>query len=249
MKQITDAAALLMAADALLKAGAAANALPDRAAWEREIAAGTLYGEEGPAGLLLLHRGGSFDRVQFLLHRDAVPEFAPERTTVVESPHRRGTEDLTARWKGFEPAMTRVRLTRPGGTCPVGDAPAAPDAATARRILAACFDPLTGCLPDEETLTAALAEGRLLQKDGGVLHYTVSGRTAELRHLAVLPACRGRGTAKKLVGAFLSQRGGGLCRVWTGADNDIALHLYHSFGFAEDGWVSDVKIFRKDDTQ
>ena len=96
-------------------------------------------------------------------------------------------------------------------------------------------------------LIAAAAEGRLFQKDGGVLHYTVNGRTAELRHLAVLPACRGRGTATRLVTAFLAGQGARLCRVWTAEDNEIALRLYHRFGFAEDGWVSDVKIFRKDD--
>lgn len=251
MLTVRDYAAVEGPMQALLKAGMATNALPNGDALRREIENGTLLMQECEEGLLLLRRRDGFDRLTYLLHRGAsAPAFAPERTTVLEIPYRTADEKtaaLSMAWEqqGFALALRRRRLTRK--PCPMeGEAAmACADLEQANTILNTMFCARTACLPDGAELGNAMAEGRILMQNGGLLHFEVNGKTSELRHLAVLPRGQGKGTAKTLVQAYLALRGSGLCRVWTGEDNEAALHLYHSFGFAEDGWQSDVRIFER----
>ena len=112
----------------------------------------------------------------------------------------------------------------------------------AMALLRSCFDPFTGCLPTPWELEEDFRQNRLLTAgDQGILRFS-GGRTAELRHLAVAQASRGRGIGRDLVARFNVCTAGRRALVWTGADNTAALHLYETAGFRPDGWSSLVLI-------
>lgn len=112
-------------------------------------------------------------------------------------------------------------------------------------ILQNCFSPLTGCLPGEAELSSDISSGRVLtvREDGeiaGVLRFKITGRQAEIRHLAVDAPFRGRGLSERLIDGFLQITPGLRTSVWTGAENAPALAAYKSRGFAPDGRYSIV---------
>jgi GNAT superfamily N-acetyltransferase len=254
--RITDYEQLAPTLETLLRAGAVTNKLPNRETLCGEIAAGTLWAELLPEGVLLLQRRPGFQRMQFVLHRDApFPQWQPTMPTVVEIPFRPTDTalqavDETLGARDFSLALTRVRLTRKANAAPVSPPedifPAGCDQAQAvRTIFTDCFSPLTGCLPDEAALQAALRQEEILYCDGGLLHYSPNLRTTELRHLAVAADHRGQGLARRLIAAYLARCGHQLSRVWTGEDNQVARHLYESFQYQEDPWRSHVRIYEK----
>lgn len=255
LEQITDCRLLEPIQNKLLKTGAVTNGLPSREALDREARAGALWAGEFPQGLLIFRRREGFWLLNFMLARgEEFPAWEPEGRTVVEMPFRPGDRALQALdeslgRRGFDLELSRVRLTRrPGApTEHPGDiAPAGPEALEeVQAVLEGCFSPLTGCLPRREELLAALDAGQILSCPSGILHYNGRGRGTEIRHLAVKEACRGKGAGKRLLAAYLSRYGGQSSRVWTGADNAAALHLYHSFDYTEDSWRSNVRVYGK----
>lgn len=256
LTQITDIEWLTNRINGLLKAGVTANMLPDKERLQQSVCAGTLYAINYEEGLLLIERRPSHDYLSYILRRDAaLPQFIPERDTVTEIPYRSGdgrAAAIAAQWEtnGFATVLSRVRLTRRAAECP----PAAPsvrfaapdDFKQVSSLLAATFPEKTGCLPSKEALQALIEKKQILCTEKGVLHYEVSGRTSELRHLAVAENARGNGLGTLLVNSYLSICGANLCRVWTGQNNTAALSLYRKAGFSEDGWLSQVKEYRKD---
>lgn len=252
MKQITSYGPLAEALTAVLKNRIAANCAPDRDSLEKEIAAGLLWGERLPEGIVLLRRGGGPQRLRFLLTEpEALCRLSFDRTTVLELPYRRGDEKLPAlaealKTHGWAEALRRVRLTRkPAPMGPSEPREGSVSPVTVMTMLRACFSPLTGCLPEEAELAEDLAAGRVLTRDGGLIRWREKGRVSEIRHLAVDPAKRGQGLAKALVSEYLAQNGERLCRVWTAADNHGAKRVYERFGYAEDGWESVVLVYSR----
>ena len=238
----------------LLRQGALASGSLSVSEFTADLTAGTLFSLEASGGLMLLKRRQGFFRACFLLlPQGEIPCPAPGVPVVLEIPRRRADaprRQLTERLEqaGWSPLLSRVRLTR--RPAPVEDAsqdfsPLAADAA--RPLLESCFSPLTGCLPEKAELTLAAGESRLLGDARGVLHFTRRGNLTEIRHLAVAKNARGQGVGKGLVRAYLAREGNALSRVWTGADNAPALGVYHHFGYQEDGWVSQVLCYGKED--
>ena len=232
----------------LLKRRVLVNALPDREALEAEIADGDLLTERLPGGLLLLRQAGDLLRVRFLLGEPAsLCRWTPPLPAVLELPCRQGTDSFPAlaaelEQAGWRCVLRRVRLTRKAapGPDPILETaePRVQDPEALSSLLGTCFSPLTGCLPSLAELEEDLREDRILVRAGGLLRWRRKGRVSEIRHLAVAPACRGRGLAKALLRDYLAREGSLLCRVWTGADNAAALGLYRGFGWAPDGWES-----------
>lgn len=266
MERITSYDRLAPELDAMLKERVAASFAPDRESLEAEIAAGELWMERLPEGLVLLRRSVGPQRLRFLLTEPAaLCRLSFDRTTALELPCRKRDEKLPAlaealQKQGWAEALRRIRLTRrpapfvrdaadslpagPGGSAlQPGEGPAAPAAMLS--LLRSCFSALTGCLPTEAELAADLAEGRVLAPAGGLIRWRGKGRGSEIRHLAVAPAYRGQGLSKALVAGYLALEGEKLCRVWTGADNYTAQHVYKSFGYAEDGWQSLVLLYSR----
>ena len=252
MERIQSYEALAATVDGLLKQKTCGNFVPDRESLEREIAAGQLWAQTLPEGLLLLRRTPDLQRLRFLL-TDPAPllRLRPERTTALELPCRSGDVRVHALTDalvnaGWTLALRRVRLSR--RAAPVAEQISFPhgeaDVGALDGLLRACFSPLTGCLPEKEELAEELASGRLLYGDGALLRWREKGRVSEIRHLAVRPERRGCGHAKELVSAYLAREGDKLCRVWTGEENAAARHVYESFGFTPDGWTSAVLIIK-----
>ena len=97
---------------------------------------------------------------------------------------------------------------------------------------------------DAEALADIMAatprfRARGIRVDGAIVGFAISGlaaRTGYLQRLAVMPDRRRQGLARALVGdslAWMRRHGADLAMVNTASDNDAALSLYRSFGFAE----------------
>ena len=253
MTRVTDYGELSARLGQLLFAGGVTNGLPKSEAIRREIAAGTLFREDLPGGILLLRQRADHMLLNFMLEDPAaLAGWVPEESTVLELPRRDRDAVLSALGegligRGWMPLLRRIRLTRrPGPLSPEASASAGEDLlpkdpAESLRILTRCFSPLTGCLPDPEDLAAE----ETVRLPGGVLHYQKKGNTTELRHLAVLPEYRRQGLGRRLTTAYLELEGQSLSRVWTGADNEPALRLYRDFGYLPDGWSSLVLYYLK----
>lgn len=257
MEQIRSYEALAPEIEALLKQRISANSVPERESLEAEIAAGELWAERLPEGLVLFRRGKGPQVLRFLLtDPEALCRLRPDRTTALELPFRKSDEKFPAlaaslQTVGWAEAMRRIRLTRRAAPLAQAEAPVLPARSEERTpaqllsLLRSCFSQLTGCLPDEAELAADLAEGRILTPAGGLIRWRGRGRGSEIRHLAVAPDHRGQGLSKALVVGYLALEGEKLCRVWTGADNRTAQHVYQSFGYSEDGWQSLVLLFSR----
>ena len=96
------------------------------------------------------------------------------------------------------------------------------------------LDVLTVRLPaqlEREHLFCAVAPNGEL---AGALHYSLSGASATLEHIAVWPQYRRMGIAKALVSAWFACCCGP-CKLWVIDDNTPAVKLYASMGFTDSG--------------
>ena len=114
-----------------------------------------------------------------------------------------------------------------------------------RAFLLAQFDPLTGCIPPDDALRAAVETGEMLcltDEAGitGLLHYAPGRAACEIRHLAVRADCRGQGLAQRLLGMLRARTGGQKCTVWARQGNTPAERFYEKNDFRPDGWTSVV---------
>ena len=220
---------------------------------EAECAAGALYAEPFPGGVLLARRRGEHQILSLALDAGAaLPEPAFDRPTVLELAFREKDAALRALppellSRGFAPVLRRLRLTRRAAAADAGAelplaSPAELDAV--RALLETCFDPLTGCLPPEAVLAEDIGAGRVLHSGEAVLRFS-EGAAREVRQLAVAPRARGKGLGRAILSAFLAAKGDRRCTVWTADTNEAALRLYESAGFAPDGWTSEVLLWRE----
>lgn len=237
---------------AQLRPGVRTNALLKPQDLRREAAAGTLAVQEFPGGLILLRRRGSCQRMSFWLQRGAEPpplDFSlPTALEIAFRPRDMALADCVPLWEraGFRESFSRQRMSRPagldarpGGPFRVrGAGPA--EAGELEALFAACFDPLTGCLPTREELEQGLSEGRFLWSGGGLLHWEEAPGGTELRHLAVAPEFRRQGAAQALFAAYLERTAGRASRVWVQRDNLPALRFYEKNGYVPDSWTSRV---------
>lgn len=176
---------------------------------------------------------------------------------------------------GFEEVLSRVRLSRPAGAPDESSENAskiapekakssedknsqfvffvkkstAEDAAAIRPLLHSSFDPITGCLPEDDELRSDAAAGNILmliKNDTelcGILHYKAAKKSAEIKHLAISQAYRGYGLSTILINEFLGKCKDLKTTVWTGSSNAAALNAYKDCGFTEDGRRSSVMIY------
>ena len=252
MTRVTDYAKLSARLGQLLFAGGVTNGLPKSEAIRQEIAAGTLFREDLPGGILLLRQREDFLRLNFMLPDPAaLLSWIPPQSTGLELPWRDrdpGLRELGEGLieRGWTPLVRRIRVTRKAGL-PEGDPGADsavdfdPPPEEVLQILARCYSPISGCLPVAEELAGESA----MTLPGAVLHYRSQGNTTEMRHLAVLPEARGQGLAKRLISVFLHREGDKLSRLWMDRENKRLLRLYESFGYHPDGWNSTVLYYLK----
>lgn len=241
-----------------LRRGVRTNAFTDPAIYRREIAAGTLFVEDMPGGLVILHDHGHYQRVNFYLHDAAGFDFVPQKPSVLEialRPQDTALADTIAFWNamGFMERFCRHRRMRPANApilpaiCPMTVSLAGmADAKAARRLLCAAFDPVAGCLPTADELQQILTDGDMLkvQPDfAGLLHFSTGRTGTEIRHLAVREDCRGKGAAQNLMTTFLEKTGNAKSIVWVRTGNIPAENFYAKNNYVPDGWISTVLYY------
>ena len=244
-------AAVERAITARLRPGVLAGELPDGETLREELARGTLTLADTPAVLLLFRRRSGFSRVSYFLTdpQGACPCVWPDRC-VLEVPLRPGAPETAVDYwqtQGFQTVFRRIRRRRTASEETAQEPPPRPVAASeAQALLEACFDPMTGCLPRQEQLEQRSREGLLLSRcaDDGTLQALLDVEprrgAVELRHLAVLPAFRGRGLGVSLTAEFVRRFGSSRCLVWHRQDDAAAAAIYEKNGFHPDGWQSVV---------
>ena len=238
-------------AEKRMRRGVLTNTLITRETYEPDIRRGALTALETEHGLFLLRDRGDRALLSFLMEPGAPLPALPDGAVCEIAFRERdtGLAALPERFEaaGFETALRRIRLARPAGPCGPPEeplcSPESPEEAGA--FLRGHFSSLTGCLPGEEELRDAFAGRRLLavrERDTlcGLIHFSVSGKQTQIRHLAVGEGSRGRGLAGRLIRGFLAETGGMRSAVWTGEENIPAVRAYLSAGYSPDGARSAV---------
>lgn len=258
MAVLTDYESLSQLVTLHIRRGVMANTIVSQAEYAPALAAGTLTTQETPAGLLLLRDRGDHTRLYFYLNDLSAPLTyplpSPTVTEVAFRPRDTGLQQaiLYLQEQGFSPVFQRIRLSRPAGEAPEPDRPLyTPGPADAPRVLAflrETFSPLTGCLPTEDELREILSHGHILALEEagaltGLLHFSLEGRTGEIRHLAIRADLRGTGRTRPLLAGYLQAVGGTKSIVWTRQDALDAQAAYHHFGFLPDGRHSAVLCY------
>lgn len=156
----------------------------------------------------------------------------------------------------FRPLLARVSLTRKSeeqwekserADMPFGGENALSvrrltedDFFAARTLLAESFSPRTAALPTDTELLSDCKNERIAgafvdRTLCGLLRFSSAAKKAEIRHLCVGKAYRGKGAAKALCADFVEKNAAKTLSVWTGEENFAARSLYESFGFLPDG--------------
>ena len=244
---------------AQLRPGVATNVTQGRGDFQREIEAGSLFISEHPGALLVFRQRAGFLRMGFYLQKGAaVPDLHLPQPAVMEiasRPRDKALQAALAQWEqvGFARLFTRRRLVRVGclparpGPAQITIKTAGPgDLAAIEEVLAACFDPLTGCLPTKGELQADAAAGRVFFTQGGVLHVSPAAGGTQLRHLGVQKELRRHGVAQALFHAYMEKYGRQPSRCWVREDNAPACRFYEKNGYTAEEWASVVCLKRKD---
>ena len=251
MQRVECYAALAPLLSAQLRRGVVTNCFLSADDYRREIAAG-LQAECGEGFLLLFRRRPGHWILNFYLQPGAALRLPALPLPVVTelSCREKDRAAMTGaaallQAQGFTVQFARLRRTRAAGTAAAAGAPAAVSFADARAFLLAQFDPLTGCIPPDDALQAAVEAGEVLcLTDGrgicGLLHYAPGRAACEIRHLAVREDCRGQGLAQRLLGMLDARTGGQKCTVWARQGNTPAERFYEKNDFQPDGWTSVV---------
>ncbi len=227
---------------------------------EKYISAGRIsICEIGESLFILLKRSG-FSSLYYCMKKGDIPDvsFICE-TTVTETPFRDKDTSLKDADKvlesiGFEREFYRCRMSLKHSEALPSELPeniryaSTNDADDVKLLLYSNFNELTGCLPDDDEILAALKEERFLLYDDGkpsaLLHFERKRTAYELRHLCVSSHMRGRGVGTMLVGTYnklISHCG----QVWVREGYLSAEKIYENNGYTADGMRSSVLIYRK----
>ena len=225
------------------------NLFWSRADYERAIGAKVLSYTPLAEGIALWLDRGTHLRLYFIMNgKDPLPPLPKTAVTEWVLPAS-GKIALPLCFTGWEQLFTRLRLSRAPQNIPMPLQPAEPadpaQLSALMQLLENCFDPLTGCLPNQEELRQDLAEENILcVRDGeeplAILHFKADAKKAEIRHFAVAECARGQGWGNRLLQTFLALHGEKPCTVWVRSGNEAALHLYEKYGFSADGRTSVV---------
>ncbi len=254
MKKIESYKELSALISGQFRRGMLTNAFLSAGEWEKAIGEGCVAAYSRENSLLVCRQKESHSVLYFWLNEDLSFAMPPlSKNTVLEMP---GREKDAALWSlgeaweraGFRPLFTRQRMncTMAGGTpCEQIASARESDLSTVRHLLNSNFSPVTGCIPDEDTLLEHIrSEGVLLYGDGqkalGLLHRVKDRAGWELRHLCVAEEGRGQGIGEKLVRAYHALCEGEKSRVWVRKDLAPALLIYSRCGYETDGMISKV---------
>ena len=236
MQRAESYAALAPLLSAQLRRGVVTNCFLSAEDYQRELPRG-LYYEEREGCLLLLRQRPGHLVLNFYLQ--------PGGTFFLPDVKRPVVTELSCRAKDADAMSAAAEQLRPAAEA--ADTVEAADASfdAVRAFLLAQFAPLTGCIPPDDALRAAVEAGEMLCLTDaagitGLLHYAPGRAACEIRHLAVRADCRGQGLAQKLLGMLRARTGGQKCTVWARQGNTPAERFYEKNDFRPDGWTSVV---------
>jgi len=238
-------------------------------AYTELIATERLFCIEQGANAILLVDNPLFFRLYFYLNDlDSEFEVKAEKPITMELLYR-GAErrplDLLAYWQkaGFSTHLTRDQLfitydqiqwqTNLNDSVSIKIGTQIQEAEYAHTLLEDSLDIYTGDHMELEAVQEHLQAGNLLMAYTGdslcgVLQMESKKTGTWLGHVAVDPAFRGQGIAKKLVDAYLKSNAGNekaKYQLWVIEDNEAAYRLYRNFGFKYAG-RSTVSMLRID---
>lgn len=249
MEKVQDFKALGREIMSCMRPGMVTNCTLGGDALRRLTEAEALYAHRYDGGLLLVEKKPQFSLLRFYLtNPEAAAELPVAQTLLCETVRQPEKPDAAAAWLqkcGFSSLFTRIRMERQSATADDAVLSESLDGAALHDLFSACFPAETGCIPTAQELTRAAAEGRILTKMDsgrlcGAIHAEKRKGYTELRHLAVLPDCRGRGYAMQLTSRFCRVFGGEKLRVWVRDDALSAKHIYEENGFSPDGYTATV---------
>ena len=225
------------------------------------ISADRITACESGESLFIFLLKGDFSSLYYCMKKGDIPDISLVHGTVVaETAYRdRDTElraaDSVLESIGFEREFCRCRMSFRQNGDVSDELPEniryanEEDKDIVKKLLYSSFNELTGCLPDDDEITAAVCENRFLLYDDGsepsaVLHFEKKRSAYELRHLCVSQNSRGRGIGGKLVKAYnaMIPKNG---QVWVREGYAPAEKIYEKNGYTADGMKSSVLIYRK----
>ncbi len=250
MRKITDYSEVSPTVLRYFKRGVLTNNFLTAEDYKSEIEEERLYFEEEAGNLaIFLKRDGFFILYYYILNDDVKFLEIPEKLVcdiVGDLPDNLSTS-------GFLKVLERVQLERESDE---GIPKASHDKAGAEyaeevySVLKNSLNIYTGYITtiskiqkecENGLIYAVIENGQVL----GVLRSGVKGKTAEIRHLAVLENHRKKGIARRLLNEFLKENADKKCIVWTGRENTAALSLYEASGFRKNKNTSTVFFKRR----
>ena len=156
--------------------------------------------------------------------------------------------------RDFELRTRRIRLSvKPEDVRGRNSSPWIPEKAqagdlpAAMELIRASFDPVSGCILEEDELAEDIKTGRLMvvREDAeliGIHNLRRKGSVSENLHIAVSPEFQRQGLGEAMMLDALKAEGIKTHRLWVNKDNRGALALYEKLGFGADGRSSDVLV-------
>lgn len=247
MKRITDISRINSAVSRhFVKNVSTNNFIPDEV-YLKEIESGSLYIEEGENYLFVLRKREDFYILNFHIHGSfELPDEIKAERLVVEIPYKSGRyKETFFENNGFSLFLERMRMTAK----PIDDKGNAEfvkeeDALKAYELLKENFNKYSGCIPSFESFMEDVKDNKVLgypkEDIKGILHFSVKGKSSEIRHLAVDVKERKKGIAEELIKSYHYKTDCIKYQVWLSKNNQPAENLYKKYGYEKDGFLSEV---------
>ena len=222
--------------------------------YEKAFSKNALYYEEWQNGITVIQKREGFFNLKFNLNGFEDFPALDTGVYVAEITGREKTDENLKNYllkNGFRLLKERIRLIKKNP--PLYEANSEnvsfPDISEAKKAYALIlenFDKYSGCIPDFDEFEEDVFEKKAIVYKNpdvcGILHFCQSGKTSEIRHLAVSGSARGKGAAASMIKYYTENSGAARFLVWTGADNEVAIKLYTDNGYEKDGMISEVYI-------
>lgn len=259
MRNISNAKELTEIITPILKKHFVTNGPMNVSDIEELIISGKVYAETANNSLFLFTDRESHYKLTFYLSDDLIDfSFPLEKPTVCEILYKNANSriyDTACQFLslGFNKEFERQRLTRLSKAIFSTDSiniAIMNDCDSLMTLLYNSFSPITGCLPDRNDICKDIDSGNFIliknkNEIVGVIHYALSEKKGEIKHLCVHENYRGLGLSEKLIDAFLRKAGERRINVWVRENYAPAIKAYKKFDFEPDGYRSVVMTYRR----
>ncbi len=247
MKKITDISQINSAVSRHFVKNVSTNNFISDESYLDEIENRSLYTIEGESYLLVLRKRENFYILNFHIHGSfELPRELESEKLVVEIPYKSGrAKETFFETNGFSLFLERMRMT---GKKTLNEGKAdfvkEEDALKAYKLLKDNFNKYSGCIPSFENFIKDVRDKNVLgypkEDIKAILHFSVKGKSSEIRHLAVDINERKKGMAEELIKTYHYKTDCVKYQVWLSKNNQPAENLYKKYGYEKDGFLSEV---------